>query len=86
MKRNSIVGKKILFIRTVFDNGGRSVKDHQEYTGTILDKIFDYERIAGKMKKQNFYLVELDNGIIEKFHPCEANRILPTDNNKFLDH
>jgi hypothetical protein len=70
-----MIGKRVTFIRQIWENGDRGVKENREYTGIVLDKFAGLQRVEGKLWRAEYYLVELADGIIAKFFCDEAVRI-----------
>lgn len=70
-----IIGKTVVFIRVIDREGQREVKN-LEHVGIVLDKFRGHEKIDGVYHAHDYYLVQLEGGVIGKFFCDEAKRIV----------
>lgn len=69
-----IIGRTVIFIRQQW-KGDRGVEKNLEYTGIVLDKFSRLELLEGRMRRMEYYQVELPDGKLAQFYCWEAVRV-----------
>lgn len=68
-----MIGKKVEFIESVMRSDDRGVKQNKLFVGVVMDKFRAIDREGNPC---DYYLVEIENGLLKNFFPTQANRII----------